>query len=261
MTVAQKQWLVGRLETQALYGTRVRVIGRWRSWVRVTVPSQPTDRDARGYPGWVPAAQLTATAPSTAKASAVVIAPTARLWSHWAAGAVSGTVEMLASYDTRLPVIRATAGYVVVALVDGRRAAIRRADVTLHAAGASWDPTRAGLLAGARRFLDLPYLWAGTSGFGFDCSGFTYALYHAQGIVISRDADQQAVHGEFVLKGALQPGDLVFFRGSAAGRISHVGIYVGSGKMIDAPHTGGSIRVESLAGFSYYAGARRYLTR
>ena len=54
MTVAQKSWLVGRLETQAPYGTKVTVIGHWRTWAQVAVPSQPTNRDRRGYPGWVP---------------------------------------------------------------------------------------------------------------------------------------------------------------------------------------------------------------
>jgi len=261
MTVAQKSWLVGKLETQALYGTKVTVIGHWRNWTKVAVPSQPTNRDPRGYPGWVPTGQLTRTAPPTAATSAVIRAPTAWLWGRWTAAGVAGTRVMLASYDTRLPVVRATATYVEVTLIGGQKAAVRRSDVVLHAAGSSWGVTRARVIAEARKFLGLPYLWAGTSGFGYDCSGFTYSVYHAYGQTLSRDADQQAVHGTFVLRSALQPGDLVFFRGSATGPVSHVGIYIGGGNIINAPHTGAVIRIDSLSSFANYAGARRYLSR
>ena len=59
MTTPQRRWLVGRLETQALYGTRVLVVGHDGAWAKIVVPSQSTPRDSRGYPGWVPAGQLT----------------------------------------------------------------------------------------------------------------------------------------------------------------------------------------------------------
>ena len=261
MTVPQKSWLVGKLETQALYDTKVTVIGHWHNWTQVAVPSQPTNRDPRGYPGWVPTVQLTRTAPPAATTSAVIRSPTAWLWSRWTAAGVTGTRVMLASYDTRLPVVRATATYVEVTLTGGQKAAVRRGDVTLHTAGSSWGTTRAKVIAEARKFLRLPYLWAGTSGFGYDCSGFTYSVYHAYGQTLSRDADQQAAHGTFVLRTALQPGDLVFFRGSATGPISHVGMYIGGGNIINAPHTGAVIRIDPLSSFAGYAGARRYLSR
>jgi cell wall-associated NlpC family hydrolase len=77
---------------------------------------------------------------------------------------------------------------------------------------------------------------------------------------VSRDADQQAVHGTPVTPSALQPGDLVFFRDSSAGPVGHVGIYLGSGDMIDAPHTGTAVRIGAVSSFPYYAGTRRYLS-
>jgi gamma-D-glutamyl-L-lysine dipeptidyl-peptidase len=259
MTLAQKRWLVGRLETQALYGTKVIVAGRWRSWTQVAVTGQPTNLDSRGYPGWIPSVQLTRTAPPAASTTAVIRPAAAWLWSRLSASGVGGSKVMMASFDTRLPVVRVAARYVQVELIGGRVAVVGRRDVVLHAAGTSWGATRAKIVAQARRFLGLQYLWAGTSGFGFDCSGFTYSVYRAYGVTLSRDADQQAVHGTPVARGALQPGDLVFFRDNPAGPVSHVGLYIGGGNMIDSPHTGAAIRIEPIASFPYYAGARRYL--
>ena len=261
MTTAQRQWLVGRLETQALYGTRVIVIGHWGRWTHVAVPSQPTNRDRRGYPGWVPTVQLTGTAPARVRTWAVVRAATAWAWSDWQTHGVSGRRILQLSYDTRMPVLRAAQGYVEVSLIGGRPAALLRSDVVLRAAGDPWHAGRAQLIDQARRFLGLPYLWAGTSGIGYDCSGFTYAVYSFDGVTLARDADQQAVHGVPVARDALAPGDLVFFRGRAGGPISHVGMYLGAGNMIDAPHTGAGIRIEPVASFGDYAGARRYLSR
>jgi gamma-D-glutamyl-L-lysine dipeptidyl-peptidase len=256
MTLAQKRWLVGRLETQALYGTKVIVTGHWNNWTHVAVVGQPTNRDSRGYPGWIPTVQLTRTAPPTAKTTAIIHAPAAWVWSGWKASGVAGTKLMMASYDTSFPVVLTASNYVEVNLIGGRTAAVSRGDVSLHKAGASWGATAAKVVAEARRFLGLAYLWAGTSGYGFDCSGFTYSVYRAYGVTLSRDADQQAVHGTPVARSALKPGDLVFF-GSP---VEHVGMYVGGGNMIDAPNTDAVIRIEPIASFGHYAGARRYLS-
>jgi gamma-D-glutamyl-L-lysine dipeptidyl-peptidase len=261
MTLAQKAWLVGKLETQALYSTKVIVIGHWNKWSHVVVPSQPTNRDKRGYPGWVPTVQLTRNSAPASAQSAVVRSKTAWLWSSWTSAGVAGRKVLLVSYDTRLSVVHATTTYIEVALIGGQHVALRRQDAVLHAKGASFGGTRAKVVAEARKFLGLPYLWAGTSGFGYDCSGFTYSMYHTFGITLSRDADQQAVHGTVVARSALQPGDLVFFRSSRGAIISHVGMYVGGGKMIDAPNTNQVVRIEPIAGFGIYAGARRYLSR
>lgn len=255
----QKAWLVGKVETQALYGTKVLVIGHWRGWAHVAVPGQPTNRDPRGYPGWLPATQLTSTAPAAATNVAVISTRSARLW-NWSARRVSGSEVMLVSYDTRLPVVSVTARYVEVTLIDGRTVAVRRGDAQVHPARAAWGPTAERIIGAARGFLGLPYLWGGTSGFGYDCSGFTYAVYHSLGLTLPRDADQQAVHGTSVARGHLEAGDLVFFRAGPTGPISHVGLYLGGGSMIDAPHTGAVIRIDRVSSFAHYAGARRYLS-
>jgi cell wall-associated NlpC family hydrolase len=261
MTVQQKLWLVGKLETQALYGTQVTVTGHYGTeWAKVVIPSQPTNRDPRGYPGWVPTRQLTSTPPASAPVSAVVRSRLAWLWSSWTSTGVAGTHVMQVSYDTRLPVVSSTAAYVVVSLIGGQRAALRPSDVVLHTWGTVWGVSQAKLAAEARKFTGLQYLWAGTSGYGYDCSGFIYSVYHAYGRTLSRDADQQAVHGTPVARASLLPADLVFYRGSASGTIGHVGMYIGNGNMIDSPQTGVAVRIEPVSSYPYYAGARRYVS-
>jgi cell wall-associated NlpC family hydrolase len=268
MSYPQKLWLasgpMGKVNTQALYGVKVKVIGHrvmpdGARWAKIAVPSQATPKNRHGYPGWVPYRQLTGTAPAAAATTAVVRSRTARLWSAWTSAGVAGHEVMKLSYGTRLPVVRATQAYVTVKLIGGRQVAVHRGAVKLHAAGTSWGATRAKIVAGAREFRGLDYLWAGTSGFGYDCSGFTYSIYRNFGITLPRDADRQFAHGKHIPRGSLRPGDLVFYRSSPDGPVGHVGMYAGHGDIIDAPRTGETIKIEPLSSHSWYAGARRYL--
>ncbi|HJW76830.1 MAG TPA: C40 family peptidase, partial [Thermoleophilia bacterium] len=166
------------------------------------------------------------------------------------------------SYGTRLRVASFTDSAVEVVLLNGRHAYVHRSVVALHEAGSAW-PELAGdrLVAEVRRFLGLQYLWAGTSGFGYDCSGLTYSVYQALGRTLPRDAGAQSHRGvRIAARSSLRRGDLVFFRDSL-GAIHHVGMYAGEGKMIHAPRTGAAVQITSLQTAPYaseFAGGRRF---
>jgi cell wall-associated NlpC family hydrolase len=111
------------------------------------------------------------------------------------------------------------------------------------------------VVAYARHFLGIRYQWGGSSPrTGFDCSGLVRFVYAHFGIPLPHSSFADLVRGRRVPRRWLRPGDLVFFAGA-----SHVGIYVGSGRFIDAPHTGAVVRISTMHdyGSSYY-GARRF---
>jgi gamma-D-glutamyl-L-lysine dipeptidyl-peptidase len=116
------------------------------------------------------------------------------------------------------------------------------------------------IIANARYFLGLKYIWGGTSGFGYDCSGLVYSIFKAHGILLPRDADPQSRAGLAVPRANLQPGDLLFF--SSGGFAYHVAIYAGQGLIIDSPSPGYPVEQVPLATFpaiNDYSGARRVL--
>ncbi len=154
-----------------------------------------------------------------------------------------------------------------------RREAARREAARLGAMGYSQKETKSttssvttstgsasgqALVATAKRYLGVPYVWGGTSPKGFDCSGLVQYVCRQHGISLPRTAASQRGAGTYVSRANLQVGDLVFFK--SGGRISHVGIYIGNGNMIHAPQTGDVVKISSI-NTSYrvnsYAGAVR----
>jgi cell wall-associated NlpC family hydrolase len=114
-------------------------------------------------------------------------------------------------------------------------------------------------IAVARRYLGVSYLWAGMSKYGIDCSGLTYVAFRAAGVTLPRDAADQARIGLPVGWRHLQRGDVVFFGRGARTNIHHVGIYLGHGLVLHAPHTGSQVHVTPLSAWSDYWGARRII--
>jgi peptidoglycan DL-endopeptidase CwlO len=114
-------------------------------------------------------------------------------------------------------------------------------------------PSRPGAAAAALNYLGDPYKWGGASPAGFDCSGLVMVAYAQIGISLPHSSQAQYGLGVPVPRDQLEAGDLVFFDG-----LDHVGIYIGGGQIVHAPHTGDVVRIASLASFgSRYVGARR----
>jgi cell wall-associated NlpC family hydrolase len=123
-----------------------------------------------------------------------------------------------------------------------------------HAAPVA-DTIAGAAVRDAMRLRGAPYVWSGASPAGFDCSGFTSYVYGRLGIRLAHSSYAQWSAGPHVRRSDLRPGDLVFFAG-----LGHVGIYIGGGRFVHAPHTGTVVSVDRLSGSWYgpeYDGAVR----
>jgi cell wall-associated NlpC family hydrolase len=114
--------------------------------------------------------------------------------------------------------------------------------------------THSSVVSIAMHYLGTPYVWGGASPSGFDCSGLVMYAFGQIGVSLPHSSYAQYGMGSPVSRDQLQPGDLVFFDG-----LGHVGIYVGGGSFIHAPHSGDVVKISSLSGWyaSTYVGARR----
>ncbi|WP_373300697.1 C40 family peptidase [Streptomyces hiroshimensis] len=162
----------------------------------------------------------------------------------------------------------AEARRVLAELPDEERAAVERGDVSGAAGavtavradrsaaprGSMQAPTEraARAVAFAYSALGKPYVWGATGPAAFDCSGLTQAAWQAAGVSLPRTTYTQINAGRRISRSALAPGDLVFFYSG----ISHVGLYVGGGQMIHAPHPGAPVRVAPVDEMPF-AGASR----
>jgi gamma-D-glutamyl-L-lysine dipeptidyl-peptidase len=241
------------VQTQLLFGEEVVILEEKEDWVHVIIPSQPSKKDERGYPGWVPKCQLVA-APEDWNLGegpiAVITSPKAFLYGQ-------NVYEL--SYQTALPFLSEGEGMYIVKTPEGT-GVIDPSDVVVCDALPKGNGH--SIVFEGERFLNLPYLWGGMSSFGYDCSGFAYSMCKANGYVIPRDADDQAGAGEEIDLDKIQPGDLLFFAyEEGKGRIHHVGIYYGDGKLLHSPNTGKTVEIIPLEGTIYereLCAARRY---
>ena len=216
--------------SQAICGTNVAVAEEKDGWVQVRTPDD--------YTGWMPLASLrTLGTDEQPYASAGQVLQVESLFANlYREPDVTKCQPLLTvPFEARLEIVTEQEGeegrWLEVRLPDNRSAWVQRGDV-------AFDPrplTIPQTIALSQRFMGLPYLWGGTSSFGYDCSGFTQMLMRRRGITTPRDAGPQMRWEGFVPveRSALQPGDLLFF-GPSAEKIAHSGMYIGGGEFIHA---------------------------
>ena len=134
-----------------------------------------------------------------------------------------------------------------LATPDGRTGWVDGADIAELSQWSQQGFSAAQLEKTARRMMGSSYLWGGTSTKVTDCSGLTKVCYLSNGIILQRDASQQALTGKIMKKGTdwrqYETGDLLFFGNEKTGRVTHVGLYLRDGKYI---HCSGQVKINSL---------------
>ncbi|WP_332646631.1 NlpC/P60 family protein [Lysinibacillus sp. 54212] len=260
MSLTQKKWLVGKTDTQSFYNDEVSIMETRGSMYRVAARDQYVPYNAAGYPGWVPKSHIVSSNIDTSNCEiAIVTSKRATMFNI-----IDRKPYLEISYSTILPVLHKANGWLYVQAANNEVKMLKASDVKSYKSYKDIPkPTANDIISEAKRYVGLPYLWAGVSSWGYDCSGILYAVFREHGIMIPRDSFYQATKGTKVAKKNLKPGDLVFFAyNGGTGKVYHVGLYIGDGQMLHAPHYAAKVRIEKLDQGVYkknYAGARRYL--
>jgi cell wall-associated NlpC family hydrolase len=222
--------------SQAIYGSNVTLLTARGEWSRI--------QTADHYMGWVPSRHLRLVQNGSGYATTGTIVQVESLFAnlYHEPDVTKHKPLLTVPFEVRLEVIPEDAGgenkasatgkhegWLQVRLPDKRSAWIQASDVVSDLKPLSIPES----IELAKRFLGLPYLWGGTTSFGFDCSGFTQMLVRARGVNMPRDADKQAAWSGVIAvdRKDVLPGDLLFF-GSSPRKIDHTGMYIGDGQFI-----------------------------
>jgi cell wall-associated NlpC family hydrolase len=233
------------LASQVLMGMPLRVLDVQGQWCKVQSPE--------GYTGWVIDNSLamktdaemqrwrsanrlvvTATYQTRAYANDSVSSPRDVVTDLVTGCIVEGSIDSVSNNRTQ------------VTLPDGRSGWVDVADVTPIEAWAAQNFDADVILNQAYSLMGTPYLWGGTSIKSLDCSGLTKVCYLANGIILLRDASQQARTGKRIEAKdwrTCQPGDLLFFGNESTRRVNHVAIYDADGTFV---HSSGRVKINSL---------------
>ncbi len=228
------------IATQGIMGAPVKVLQKDGEWYRVQM--------ADDYIAYVPESSLAFKTESQMKS-----------WRH-------AKRYIVTCYDSRLVTeahgdetvsdlvmgnileFKAESGkWIKLATPDGRVGWVDAADVAELSQWSQQGFSAAQIEKTARRMMGSSYLWGGTSTKVTDCSGLTKVSYLSNGIILQRDASQQALTGKIFKKGTdwhqYETGDLLFFGNEKTGRVTHVGLYLRDGKYI---HCSGQVKINSL---------------
>lgn len=262
--VSEKRWAVcglsdnfmreepeyeAELGNQMLMGTLGKVLGFKGSWIHVESPDP--------YRAWVGPRGLVLMTDSEKDA---YLRADKYIFTGWygriseAPSANSAAVGDLVAGDIILKGSgRARKGFLPVVTPDGRSGYVPRAELSDFSEWCKKEPSADKIVSTAMRMMGVPYLWGGNTVKGVDCSGMTRLAYFLNGVLLPRNASQQALVGLDIPVGkindeadfsALKPGDLLFFAGGAnPQKVTHVGMYIGGGRFI---HSSGMVRISSL---------------
>jgi hypothetical protein len=213
--------------SQAIYGANLEVIEDKNNWSRV--------RGADEYMGWIHKAWVLRSDQPYAASGRVAVVSSLFASVYRETSVTRHAPIVTVPFETKLEVIGdSTAGderWLQVRLPDQKTAWMLNGDTNTNSEKLS---VRA-MVDLSRQFLGLPYLWGGTSTFGFDCSGFMQMLERQRGVTMPRDTGLQADWPGVtpVERSSLRVGDLLFF-GSPDKKINHTGMYLGNGEFINA---------------------------
>ncbi len=266
MTAEERADLDGRTLSQLLLGERVHVAEIRGDWAQVVALGQPSSRDSRGYPGWLPVEQLSTldgihvagvrvaarhrdrgdVADRSGVWHVVVATATALRDDPDAALAVPGV-----TFGTRLMALGAPHdGWLPVA-VPGRFEPAWAIEDDVAAVPPTPPEDHSEVLEWADRLRDVPYVWGGVSAYGVDCSGLVHLAWRLFGVTLPRDAHDQAAATTPVPAGEERPGDLYFFARPGADP-HHVGFVAAAPtaearQMLHACSTQGKVVLEEIS--------------
>jgi cell wall-associated NlpC family hydrolase len=239
-----------RVQTQVLYGEEIIVEEIDEGWAKILAPHQPTTKNEKGYPGWVPLSQITETKELMRSAYVIVTADKVQLWKE------NGEPFLVLPFNTVLPLKIESEKFYHVDTPHGAMMVSKWGTKITTSQVVGNQSTMEQAVQLGLAFLDLPYLWGGMSSYGYDCSGFTYNMAKAVGVLLPRDAGDQKKAGKAISKHHQkdwQMGDLLLFANDhgKASSVRHVGFYFGDGKMLHSPKTGKSVEIITLAGTQF----------
>ena len=255
--------------TQVMMGTPLQILEKKEGWTRAITPE--------GYISWVSSGSITYMdkAEFDAYQAAKKVIVTTKYATMYEGPSASSQMVSDVVWGNILLDKGAQGAWQKVAISDGREGYVLKSDVTdFNKWLDSRNPTAENIIATAKQFIGVPYMWGGTSIKAVDCSGFCKSTYFLNGIVLARDASQQCLTGDGVdiskyVDGGeytrealanLKKGDLIFFGTKATPekkeRITHVGIYIEDGIFI---HSATKVRINSLipTDENYYDGSKR----
>ncbi len=240
------------------WGTALTVVGKDGMWWQVRLPG--SERNAY-VAGWVVRTQPLGGAPGggTRLCYAYVAQPKVNIRSE---PSTESPRIAVADQGTRMEVMAAEGGWLRVRFENGTEGWLARPLARLPRGASSEQASADGrrLADTAMTYIGTPYSRGGESHGGADCSGLVYASTRELGISLPRSSRAMFGHGTPIDRGALQPGDLVFFSNTYRSGISHVGVYIGNNEFVHAVKPGVRATITSLSDEYYarhYAGARR----